>query len=186
MKLKFAVLSCVKLLQNVSVFHRIPNKLNKDMSDLEASKVSINFTMTACAACTMTSDTDEGMVGCDGCNNWYHYRCVGVDELDIRKQENWFCPTEACQKAEEALAKKLEENRKKGSRGKKALGVDEASDKSSAKADRQSGSSFEKKLKALEKEQRSKEREIEEERQLWEKRMAMEKILKEKRLRMET
>ncbi|XP_065074488.1 uncharacterized protein LOC135698436 [Ochlerotatus camptorhynchus] len=125
------------------------------------------------------------MIACDGCNEWFHYRCVGVQESNIRDQEMWFCPTEKCQKVEEEQAKQLEYPKKKGKSSKKTLVTDENSDKSSVKSDRQSGSLLEKKLKELEREQRAKEKELEMERLLRQKRMEMDRVLKEKRLKME-
>lgn len=144
-----------------------------------------NFTLTPCGVCSDTSDTNEGMVGCDACDLWFHFRCVAVSDEFLADLDKWFCPSELCQKAGEEFTKKRDE-RKKGTKtkGSKSLAPEE-SDKSSVKSDRPSGSTLEKRLKALEKEQRAKEREMEEERILREKRMEMDRILKERQLKIE-
>ncbi|XP_062702664.1 uncharacterized protein LOC134285598 [Aedes albopictus] len=144
-----------------------------------------NFTLTPCGVCSETSDTNEGMVGCDACDLWFHFRCVEVTEESLAGLEKWFCPSEPCQKAREETTKKRTD-RKKGAKSKesKSLAPDE-SDRSSVKSDRQSGSTLEKRLKALEKEHEAKEQEMEIERILREKRIEMSRILKEKQLRID-
>lgn len=139
-----------------------------------------NFTLTPCGVCSETSETNEGMVGCDACDLWFHFRCVEVTEESLADLEKWFCPSELCQKVGEEILKKPDERKKGGkSKGSKALAPEE-SDKSSVKSDRQSGSALEKRLKALEKEQRAKEREMEIDQILREKQIEMARILKEK------
>ncbi|XP_062713886.1 cyclin-dependent kinase 11B-like [Aedes albopictus] len=144
-----------------------------------------NFTLTPCGVCSETSDTNEGMVGCDACDLWFHFRCVEVTEESLVGLEKWFCPAEPCQRAREETTKKRTD-RKKGTKSKesRSLAPDE-SDRSSVKSDRQSGSTLEKRLKALEKEQEEKEQEMEIGRILREKRIEMNRILNEKQLRID-
>ncbi|XP_053686396.1 uncharacterized protein LOC128735940 [Sabethes cyaneus] len=143
-----------------------------------------NFTLTPCSSCGNTSEIDEGMVACDNCDMWFHYRCVRETEESLQHQEKWFCPSETCKKTGEEYLKKADDA-SKGAKPKKLPVPDEQSDKSSTKSDRQPISTLDKKLKALEKEQKTKEKEIEMERVLREKRMQMDRTLKEKQLQME-
>ncbi|XP_055584852.1 uncharacterized protein LOC129737719 [Uranotaenia lowii] len=83
-----------------------------------------DFTITACEKCGETSTQDEGMVGCNGCAGWFHYRCVGVTD-EVKKQKKWFCPSEACQQ----LFYKFQRKQEAGRKG--ALKKTEGSDKSS-------------------------------------------------------
>lgn len=144
-----------------------------------------NFTLTPCGVCSETSETNEGMVGCDACDLWFHFRCVEVTEESLDGLEKWFCPSELCQKVAEGMLRKPDDRKKKGkSKGAKTLATEE-SDKSSVKSDNQSGSSLEKRLQALEREQKAKEQEMEIERILREKRIEMDRVLKEKQLKIE-
>ncbi|XP_065079903.1 uncharacterized protein LOC135702786 [Ochlerotatus camptorhynchus] len=139
-----------------------------------------NFTTTACGGCGSVSDEDEGMVCCDKCNVWYHYRCVGVTE-DVESDAKWYCPEEDCQSQ-----KKLDAESSKTGAKKKKKTTNDNSDKSSVKSDGRSGSSMERQLKALEKERKKKEQELKIERVLMEKRMEIDRILQEQRIEMET
>lgn len=43
--------------------------------------------------CLCKSEDDGSfMVGCDGCDDWFHPTCVAATETDISKAELWFCP----------------------------------------------------------------------------------------------
>ncbi|XP_062700972.1 uncharacterized protein LOC115254910 [Aedes albopictus] len=132
-----------------------------------------DFTMTACGVCETVSEVDEGMVACDSCNRWFHYRCVGVTE-GVKDAKNWFCPDISCQKLAKKQEGKPAKNRKKATSGNE-------SDKSSVTSE-SVVQTMDQKLKALEKERRAKEREMEEERVLKEKRMEMDRFLREKEL----
>ncbi|XP_065087297.1 uncharacterized protein LOC135709035 [Ochlerotatus camptorhynchus] len=138
-----------------------------------------NFTKTACGGCESVSDEDEGMVCCDKCNVWYHYRCVGVTE-EVESDAKWYCPEEDCQSQ-----KKLDAESSKTGAKKKKKTTDDNSDKSSVKSDGRSGSSMERQLRALEKERKKKEQELKNERVLMEKRMEIDRILQEQRIEME-
>uniref|UniRef100_A0A6G1SFG1 CXXC-type zinc finger protein 1 n=1 Tax=Aceria tosichella TaxID=561515 RepID=A0A6G1SFG1_9ACAR len=36
------------------------------------------------------TNSDENMVQCDKCSEWFHYRCLRITEVD--KNADWFCP----------------------------------------------------------------------------------------------
>jgi cellobiose-specific phosphotransferase system component IIA len=40
--------------------------------------------------CICKKDSDDNMVSCDNCEMWYHFKCVGLPNKDIKN--NWFCP----------------------------------------------------------------------------------------------
>lgn len=42
-----------------------------------------------CPACGRVDDGSP-MIGCDGCDNWYHWLCVGI-EVAPESSEDWFC-----------------------------------------------------------------------------------------------
>lgn len=42
-----------------------------------------------CPACGRVDDGSP-MIGCDGCDNWYHWLCVGI-EVAPDQSEDWFC-----------------------------------------------------------------------------------------------
>ncbi|XP_065091226.1 DNA ligase 1-like [Ochlerotatus camptorhynchus] len=46
----------------------------------------LNLTETPCASCDEVSTENEEMIGCDGCQRWYHIRCVGI--TDAKKEEH--------------------------------------------------------------------------------------------------
>ncbi|XP_055522525.1 uncharacterized protein LOC129716715 [Wyeomyia smithii] len=71
-----------------------------------AENTELNFTQTPCAACEQISTTNESMIGCDGCESWYHCRCVGIT-AGMRLEEKWFCDRETCK----ALAYKNEKEK---------------------------------------------------------------------------
>ncbi|XP_055585502.1 uncharacterized protein LOC129738342 [Uranotaenia lowii] len=83
-----------------------------------------DFTSTPCESCGQVSTQDEGMVGCNGCAGWFHYRCVGVTD-EVKKQKKWFCPSEACQQLYAKYQKKQEAGRKGAT--KKTDGSDKSS-----------------------------------------------------------
>ncbi|XP_041347810.1 transcription initiation factor TFIID subunit 3-like [Gigantopelta aegis] len=43
-----------------------------------------------CPACKMPDDGSP-MIGCDGCDDWYHWPCVNITE-EPPKEQDWFCP----------------------------------------------------------------------------------------------
>lgn len=80
----------------------------------------LDLTDTPCAACGEVSVENERMIGCDGCLQWFHTRCVGITS-DVEKEKRWFCTDDKCQQA----------MKKKKSRSKK----NDDSDRSSVKSD---------------------------------------------------
>ena len=66
------------------------------MQDENGEKVWI------CPACKMQDDGSP-MVGCDGCDDWYHYPCVGIVD-DPPENESWFCPKCSAQRLKEAAS----------------------------------------------------------------------------------
>ncbi|XP_035774515.1 uncharacterized protein LOC118457237 [Anopheles albimanus] len=53
------------------------------MTDVDGNTVWI------CPACGRVDDGTP-MIGCDGCDAWYHWICVGI-EVAPAEQENWYC-----------------------------------------------------------------------------------------------
>ncbi|XP_053690919.1 uncharacterized protein LOC128739459 [Sabethes cyaneus] len=139
-----------------------------------------DLTQTACGACGSVSEEDEGMVCCDKCNGWYHYRCVGVTE-DVENEAKWYCPEEDCQSQ-----KKLDEDASRtGAKKRKKKTIDDNVNESGVKSDARPGLSMERELKALEKERKKMEQELLNECFLREKRMEIDRILREQRIQME-
>ncbi|XP_062704050.1 uncharacterized protein LOC134286454 [Aedes albopictus] len=105
----------------------------------------LDFTETPCAACDDVSTENERMIGCDGCQQWFHIRCVGItSEAELEKK--WFCADDKCQQAKK---------KKKTSRAKKN---GDESDRSSVKSD--AALTLEQKLKAMEEGQKRQEQEM--------------------------
>lgn len=74
--------------------------------------------------CPLCKKPDDGspMIGCDSCDEWYHYVCVGIkSEPD---EDSWFCPpcTEKQKKFEERLvhARSVKRERKPSESGRAA------------------------------------------------------------------
>lgn len=79
-------------------------KRNKDRGDKgDASCVLITETVSKaekgrekeekewiCPLCSKPYDMSSNMIGCDGCDDWYHWACVGIKE-DPPEEESWFC-----------------------------------------------------------------------------------------------
>jgi len=77
--------------------------------------------------CPLCKKPDDGspMIGCDSCDEWYHYVCVGIkSEPD---EDSWFCPpcTEKQKKFEERLvhARSVKRERKPSESGGRAAVV---------------------------------------------------------------
>ncbi|XP_026680188.1 transcription initiation factor TFIID subunit 3 [Diaphorina citri] len=60
-----------------------------------------------CPACGVQDDGSLPMIGCDGCDAWYHWVCVGL--VAEPETSDWFCPK--CSKVDEGSRK---EKKKRG------------------------------------------------------------------------
>ncbi|KXJ67760.1 hypothetical protein RP20_CCG014898 [Aedes albopictus] len=120
------------------------------------------------------------MIACDGCDRWFHIRCVGLTTAP-KKDKKWFCKEATCQ------AVFLEyQKQKKASRTKKiAEEFDRLSQKSSDRQPPALSPAVEEKLKAMEAEKKRLEEEMDAELLLREKEMEMKNALKARRMRME-
>lgn len=130
---------------------------------------TLDLTETPCAACDEVSTQNERMVGCDGCQQWFHTRCVGIP-ADAVMDKKWFCADEKCQQAK----------RKRKNRTKKS-GDD--SDRSSVKSD--TAFTLEQKLKAMEENQKRLEQELEAEIILKRKESEFKRAIERKRMLLE-
>ncbi|KAI8504256.1 transcription initiation factor TFIID subunit 3 [Branchiostoma belcheri] len=64
-------------------------------------------TIWICPACSRPDDGSP-MVGCDNCDDWYHWPCVGITEEPT--EDKWFCPR--CSVQPKTLAKKKTKRKK--------------------------------------------------------------------------
>jgi len=52
--------------------------------------------------CHQPDDGERPMIGCDGCQEWFHFDCLGMDkneQLRVQAQERYYCPQ--CEKSGE-------------------------------------------------------------------------------------
>ncbi|XP_054163015.1 LOW QUALITY PROTEIN: transcription initiation factor TFIID subunit 3-like [Oppia nitens] len=56
-----------------------------------------------CPSCKLPDDGSP-MIGCDTCDDWYHYACVGI-KVAPEKDESWFC--EKCVKKQQQIESKF-------------------------------------------------------------------------------
>lgn len=87
-----------------------------------------------CPACGSVDDGSP-MIGCDGCDNWYHWLCVGIHEAPDAS-EDWFCRVCIMQRKEmmsgdglafaDLAARKKEKKKKK--KEKRAMKMEAGSD----------------------------------------------------------
>lgn len=85
-----------------------------------------------CPACGRVDDGSP-MIGCDGCDNWYHWLCVGI-HVAPESSEDWFCRVCIMQRkemageglgfADLAARKKEKKKRKKEKKMKMETGSD--------------------------------------------------------------
>lgn len=63
--------------------------------------------------CPVCSDPDDGalMIGCDGCDEWFHGRCVGI--VDDPGDVDWFCSSCLAQKDKDSKDKQKKKKKKK-------------------------------------------------------------------------
>uniref|UniRef100_T1KAE1 PHD-type domain-containing protein n=2 Tax=Tetranychus urticae TaxID=32264 RepID=T1KAE1_TETUR len=57
------------------------------------------------------------MIGCDGCDDWYHWTCVGIKE-DPGEEESWFCVR--CIQKQKAIETKVLKKTKKSDKPKQS------------------------------------------------------------------
>ncbi|XP_055604350.1 uncharacterized protein LOC129752600 [Uranotaenia lowii] len=149
---------------------------------MEGAVGGSDYTLTPCVTCGSASTKNEGMVCCNGCDGWFHYRCVGVTE-SIKKQKKWFCPAELCQ---QMFSKYLKKQESAAAARKVAVAKKtEASERLSAKSDRHSSSSDETKRKVDFNEQETRMNKLESDRLLEMERQDFEIKLKERQFAIE-
>nr|CAH7727972.1 unnamed protein product [Callosobruchus chinensis] len=64
-----------------------------------------------CPACNQQDD-GRPMIGCDGCDAWYHWVCVGI-QVPPDENENWYCKPCLCKKNEDLQSDKKRKRKKK-------------------------------------------------------------------------
>ena len=64
-----------------------------------------------CPECGLRDDGSP-MIGCDGCDSWVHWTCVGITR-EPPSDEEWFCP--ACLRSKQSGKKKKGRKRKRTS-----------------------------------------------------------------------
>lgn len=45
-----------------------------------------------CICQRQADDVEGGMIMCDRCDQWYHYRCMGITEADVELVDQFICP----------------------------------------------------------------------------------------------
>lgn len=75
-----------------------------------------------CPACGRVDDGTP-MIGCDGCDAWYHWICVGIKEPP-NKSDDWFCRVCILKNREEQFNFPPGERKKKSKKSKKNRLVD--------------------------------------------------------------
>ncbi|KAL1490723.1 hypothetical protein ABEB36_013372 [Hypothenemus hampei] len=63
-----------------------------------------------CPACGLQDD-GRPMIGCDGCDAWYHWVCVGI-QVPPDENENWYCKPCLARKNEDLQDKKKKRKKK--------------------------------------------------------------------------
>ncbi|XP_062705239.1 uncharacterized protein LOC134287427 [Aedes albopictus] len=148
-------------------------------SDAESThdQTIMDLTATPCAICG-PSTRDEVMVGCDGCSEWFHIRCVGIEKDNLPKK--WYCQSKACQETAQEYRQK-QKDAKKQPRTRKNGNESDISSVSS----RLAASSVEAKGRALEEKQKQQYEELEVEMLLRKKEMAMQRAFEQRKMELE-
>ncbi|EDV90972.1 GH23929 [Drosophila grimshawi] len=82
-------------------------ELNRPSSYVDAE----GYRIWICPACGKVDD-GSAMIGCDGCDAWYHWTCVGI-HVAPNDNEDWFCRVCITKKKGSGLDKKKKRNKKK-------------------------------------------------------------------------
>ncbi|XP_062711976.1 uncharacterized protein LOC115267455 [Aedes albopictus] len=148
-------------------------------SDAESThdQTIMDLTATPCAICG-PSTRDEVMVGCDGCAEWFHIRCVGIEEGKLPKK--WYCQSKACQEKAQEYHQKQKDAKKQARTRKNG----NESDKSSVSS-RLASSSVEAKVRALEEKQKRQYEEMEAELLLQKKEREMQRAFEQRKMELE-
>ncbi|XP_023348999.1 PHD finger protein ALFIN-LIKE 5, partial [Eurytemora carolleeae] len=77
---------------------RTPRKRNPVSREMIESSEDEEEDPEICPVCSEKNDpTNPGdkknrMIGCDSCDKWYHWSCVGIDhENKPGKDDDWYC-----------------------------------------------------------------------------------------------
>lgn len=83
-------------LQNKSKVSHKGKRQGKRHADKEIKKYNGSYlnedgqTIWVCPVCGIEEDESQPMIGCDECNDWLHWSCVGLENEPT--EELWFCP----------------------------------------------------------------------------------------------
>lgn len=72
-------------------------------SPTSTSRYSSSSSSWYCPSCK-TSDNSKPSIGCDECDRWYHWQCVGIN-IPPKDEDSWFCPQ--CIEKQAAIAYKM-------------------------------------------------------------------------------
>ncbi|ALC48138.1 bip2 [Drosophila busckii] len=84
-----------------------PTELDRPSSYVDAE----GYRIWICPACGKVDD-GSAMIGCDGCDAWYHWICVGI-VVAPSDNEDWFCRVCVSKKKTQGLEKKRRRNKKR-------------------------------------------------------------------------
>lgn len=94
---------CKKKKQTVSVMHKAIIAASTPSTATSSSTAKYSSTQWQCPSCK-TSDDKKPSIGCDECDRWYHWQCVGIN-IPPRDEDSWFCPH--CIEKQAAIAYKF-------------------------------------------------------------------------------
>lgn len=58
-------------------------------SYVQSSSTACSLSTWNCQSCKRSLDKKPS-IGCDGCDKWYHWQCVGI-EIPPHEDDSWFC-----------------------------------------------------------------------------------------------
>lgn len=87
-------------------------KDSKAKAEEEAGDEDEGDKIWICPACKLPDDGSP-MIGCDNCEEWYHWTCVGIKKDPT--EDSWFCPrcTEKQRKIEQGLTRSVKKEKRK-------------------------------------------------------------------------